>query len=82
MGEERTTRWPSSATRRSSPPAGGYITLYPSGATQPVVSNLNYLAGQIIPNAFNVTVGADGAFQIYTPSQSHFIIDLAGYFAP
>ena len=64
------------------PGSDGYIILYPSGATQPVVSNLNYVAGQIIPNAFNVTVGADGAFNIYTPSQTHFIIDLSGYFAP
>ena len=65
-----------------SPAASGYIILYPSGATQPVVSNLNYLAGQIIPNAFNVTVGGDGAFNIYTPSQTHFIVDMSGYFAP
>ena len=64
------------------PSADGYVILYPSGAAQPVVSNLNYLAGQIIPNAFNVTVGGDGAFNIYTPSQTHFIIDLSGYFAP
>ncbi len=64
------------------PSADGYIILYPNGAAQPVVSNLNYLAGQIIPNAFNVTVGGDGAFNIYTPSQTHFIIDLSGYFAP
>jgi hypothetical protein len=64
------------------PAADGYIILYPSGATQPVVSNLNYLQGQIIPNAFNVTVGGDGAFNIYTPTQTHFIIDLSGYFAP
>jgi hypothetical protein len=47
-----------------------------------VVANLNYLQGQIIPNAFTVTLGADGAFNIYTPTQTHFVIDLAGYFAP
>ena len=64
------------------PTATGYIILYPSGATQPVVSNLNYLVGQIIPNAFNVTVGGDGAFNIFTPSQTHFIVDMSGYFAP
>jgi hypothetical protein len=64
------------------PVGDGHIILYPSGAAQPVVSNLNYVAGQIIPNAFNVTVGGDGAFQIYTPTQTHFIIDLSGYFAP
>jgi hypothetical protein len=64
------------------PVSSGYIILYPSGATQPVVSNLNYLQGQIIPNAFTVTVGSDGTFQIYTPTQTDFIIDMSGYFAP
>jgi hypothetical protein len=64
------------------PAASGHIILYPSGAQQPVVSNLNYLAGQIVPNAFTVTVGGDGAFKIYTPTQTHFIVDLSGYFAP
>ncbi len=65
-----------------SPSAGGHIILYPSGAAQPVVSNLNYVAGQTIPNAFNVGLGADGAFNIFTPTTTHFIVDLAGYFAP
>lgn len=64
------------------PASTGHIILYPSGGAQPVVSNLNYLQNQIIPNAFNVTVGVDGAFNIFTPTQTHFIIDLAGYFAP
>ena len=64
------------------PPASGYITLFPSGTARPVVSTLNYVAGQIVPNAFTVGLGADVAFQIYTPTQTHLIIDLAGYFTP
>jgi hypothetical protein len=64
-----------------SPPAAGHITLYPSGAQLPTVSNLNYLAGQIIPNAFTVTVGSDGAFNIYSPAQTHFIVDITGYYS-
>jgi probable HAF family extracellular repeat protein len=65
-----------------SPSGPGHIILYPTGAERPVVANLNYLGGQIIPNAFTVTLGADGAFNIYTPTQTHLVIDLAGYFAP
>lgn len=61
---------------------GGYVTLYPSGAARPNVSNLNYVEGQVVPNAFTVSLGADGAFQIYATSTPHFVADLAGYFAP
>ncbi|HWS88219.1 MAG TPA: PKD domain-containing protein [Pyrinomonadaceae bacterium] len=64
------------------PAAYGWIILYPTGAQQPVVSNLNYVAGQTVPNAFNVGLGAGGAFDIYTPTRTEFIIDMSGYFAP
>ncbi len=61
----------------------GFITLYPSGATRPTVSNLNYAPGQIVPNAFVVALGAsDGAFNIYAGTTTHFIADVTGYFAP
>ena len=62
---------------------GGFITLYPSGAALPTASNLNYVAGQIVPNAFTVGLGSgDGAFNIFASSSTHFIADLTGYFAP
>ncbi len=66
----------------TSPAAGGYITLYPSGAALPTVSNLNYNAGQTVPNAFTVGLGSGGSFDIYTPTQTHFVVDIAGYYAP
>jgi len=62
--------------------ASGYITLYPSGAAQPTVSNLNYVPGQVVPNSFTVGLGSDGAFNIYASSSTHFIADVTGYFAP
>ena len=65
-----------------SPAAGGYITLYPTGAARPTVSNLNYVAGQVVPNAFTVGLGSGGAFDIFTPTGTHFIVDVAGYYAP
>jgi subtilisin family serine protease len=66
---------------------GGWITLYPSGgggAALPLASNLNYTANQIIPNAFTVGLGNDGAFNIFASANAgtHFIVDLSGYFAP
>jgi len=60
----------------------GFVTLYPSNATKPNVSNLNYVTGQIVPNAFTVGLGSDGAFEIYAQTGVHFIVDVTGYYAP
>jgi len=59
------------------------VTLYPSGVGRPTASNLNYVAGQVVPNMFVVGLGGvDGAFQIYVTSETDFLVDIAGYFAP
>lgn len=61
---------------------GGYVyaTLYPGGATLPTVSNLNYVPGQVVPNAFTVKLGNNG-FNIYSTQKTDFIMDVGGYFA-
>ncbi|HYE14108.1 MAG TPA: delta-60 repeat domain-containing protein, partial [Pyrinomonadaceae bacterium] len=60
----------------------GYVTLYPSEAERPLVSNINYVPGQALSNSFTVRLGADGAFSIYVLSTTHYITDLTGYFVP
>jgi hypothetical protein len=37
--------------------SGGYLTVFPSGTTKPVASNLNWSAGATIPNLVTVKVG-------------------------
>jgi subtilisin-like proprotein convertase family protein len=59
-----------------------WITLYPFGVPQPLASNLNFTANQIVPNAFWVGLSNDGRFNIYSRASTHFIVDLTGYFAP
>jgi hypothetical protein len=59
-----------------------WITLYPSDALLPDASNLNFTDDQIVPNNFTVGLGADGAFNIYSHAATHFIVDIAGYYAP
>jgi len=61
---------------------GGFITLFPSNASQPNASNLNFTANHTVPNSFVVSLGADGAFKIFTSAATNFIVDLSGYFAP
>ena len=62
--------------------AGGFVTLYPAGASRPNVSNLNYTAGQVVPNAFTAGLGSGGAFNIYAQTGINFIADVSGYYAP
>jgi hypothetical protein len=64
------------------PSGAGFITLWPNGQARPPVSNLNYVAGQVVANAFTVGLGNDGQFKIYSFAQTHFITDVVGYFAP
>ncbi|MGO4805997.1 hypothetical protein AB4089_12790 [Arthrobacter sp. 2MCAF15] len=67
-----------------SPQAIGFITAYPSGTIRPDASNLNFVAGQTVPNLVSVPVGSDGKVTLFNRSagSSQLIADLAGYFLP
>lgn len=67
------------------PALGGYATAYPFGTPQPVVSSINYTAGAVVNNALIVQTPnpiSSFDFTIFTTSQSHFVADIVGYFAP
>lgn len=62
---------------------GGYLTLYPSDAAQPLVANSNYSPNEIVNNVFTVGLGAgDGAFKIFATSDTYIVVDVTGYYAP
>ena len=63
---------------------GGYVTVYPDGTAAPTVSNLNFLAGQIVPNVVIVKLGSDGAIDLKNASTGtvDLLADLEGYYAP
>ena len=59
-----------------------FLTVYPDGTPLPNTSNLDFTAGQTIPNLVTVPVGADGSIDI----ANHFgsvdvVVDLEGYYA-
>ena len=60
----------------------GYLTVYPAGTDRPLASNLNWSAGQTIPNLVIVKVGTNGKVVLYNGSNStaQVILDLAGWF--
>ncbi len=61
---------------------GGFLTLYPSDATQPTVASTNYGVNEIINNVFTVGLGADGAFKIFANNTTDVVVDVSGYYAP
>ena len=60
----------------------GFLTLFPSGRAQPLVSTLNAPTGAIVANAAIIPAGDNGAISAYVSGASHLVIDINGYFAP
>ena len=63
-------------------PKLGYLTVWPAGQTQPVVSTLNAATGVVTANAAIVPAGAQGAISVYVTDNTDLAIDIDGYFAP
>jgi YVTN family beta-propeller protein len=60
----------------------GYLTVWPTGQSQPVVSTLNSLDGRIKANAAIVPAGTNGDVSVYATNTTNVILDVDGYFAP
>jgi len=60
----------------------GFITFWPDGPARPPVSNLNYVAGQTLPNAFTVSLSAGGNFRAYSLATVNIAVDVSGYYSP
>jgi uncharacterized repeat protein (TIGR03803 family) len=60
----------------------GYLTVWPAGQDQPVVSTLNSLDGRIKANADIVPAGAGAAISVFASNTTDVVIDIDGYFAP
>ncbi len=59
-----------------------YLTVWPSGQAQPLVSTLNSWSGAITANAAIVAAGSGGDISIFVTDSSDLIVDVNGYFAP
>jgi hypothetical protein len=59
----------------------GYLTLWPSGHTQPVVSTLNAYDGVITSNTAVVPT-VNGSINTFAANPTQLILDLFGYYAP
>jgi hypothetical protein len=66
----------------TNPTAASTLTVYPGGKPLPLASNLNYLAGQTIPNMVLVPLGPGNTITFYNSAGTvNVIADVLGYFS-
>jgi len=67
------------------PTAPGSATFYPFNTSRPDSASLQFAAGAIVPNTLAVRIPNPRVttdFTVFTTAQSHFVVDIVGYFAP
>ena len=63
------------------PTAGSFLTAWPAAEARPLASNLNFTAGQTVPNLVVVKLGAGGRVSLYNNAGStHVIADVSGWY--
>src|SRR4051794_17781224 len=64
----------------TNPAAAGFVTVWPCGAARPLASNLNYVAGQNVPNLTISRLGTGGQVCFYSMVATDLVADVAGFF--
>ena len=61
--------------------SASYLTLWPDGTAQPLASDLNWVAGDTLPNLIVVKLGADGSIDFYNGfGMTDVIVDVVGWY--
>src|SRR5215471_20216131 len=60
----------------------GFLTIWPTGVAQPVVSTLNSFLGTVVADAAIVPAGSNGSVDVFVYNNTDMIIDINGYYAP
>jgi hypothetical protein len=82
-GETRVVAVPASAAAVAvnltitEPAAAGFVTIFPCQSSLPVVSNINYVAGQVVANLVQ-SGSAGGAICVHSRARTHIVLDLQG----
>lgn len=58
----------------------GYLTIWPTGSTQPFVSTLNSVDGRVKANAAIVPAGFGGSIDVFVTNATDLVLDINGYF--
>ena len=60
----------------------GFVTVWPTGESQPNVSIMNSWDGRVKANAAMVPAGTNGAVTVDSSSTTNVVLDIDGYFVP
>jgi len=61
--------------------APSFLTLWPDSTSQPLASDLNWVAGETLPNLIVVKLGADGSIDFYNGfGMTDVIVDVVGWY--
>lgn len=61
--------------------AGSYLTAYPAGVTRPTASDIDWRAGETLPNLVVVAVGSGGVVDLYNyVGNADVVVDVEGYY--
>ncbi|HZX53528.1 MAG TPA: hypothetical protein VFE86_02555 [Ilumatobacteraceae bacterium] len=83
IGETRAVAVPAGAEAAAmnitvtEPDGPGFVTVFPCQAALPVVSNINYVQGQVVANLVQTGV-AGGLVCVHSSNKAHIVIDLQG----
>jgi hypothetical protein len=62
---------------------GSYFTVYPTGGAMPTASDVNWTAGQTVPNLTVATLSSGGWVTVYSyAGKADLVVDAFGYFSP
>jgi hypothetical protein len=60
--------------------ANSFITIWPTGQAQPLVSSINPIQGAVVANAAIVPAGTNGSISVFPNTGVHLYGDINGYF--
>jgi hypothetical protein len=59
-----------------------FLTVWPGGAAKPTASDLNWVAGETVPNLVVVKLGSGGSVQVFNAAGSvDVVVDVSGWYA-
>jgi hypothetical protein len=60
----------------------GYLTVWNCSDERPVVSTVNFGAGETVPNGANVPLDDKGGICVFSPVGVDLVVDVSGYYGP
>ncbi|MEY2415127.1 MAG: hypothetical protein QOH53_461 [Ilumatobacteraceae bacterium] len=65
----------------TNPSGSSFVTVWPAGGSRPTASNINFVAGQTVPNLVVAKVGDGGQVSIYNNTGAvDVVVDVLGWF--